>query len=220
MICPNCEKEIAGNIAQCPHCGCHFPVKENPKQESKKETQDLKESKPQQIVPEFSTASKSEPALTKEQIQPTPASSNVKEVSELKLESLKQEIQDLKESKPQQIVPELSTVSKSEPTLTKEQLLPTPASSNVKEVPEQKSESKLENPIQQNDNEVIADSKVCPKCNKTINSNATFCKWCGSRIAKKVIESKEIPLSAKFCKHCGKSITISAVFCKHCGLRC
>jgi predicted amidophosphoribosyltransferase len=27
MICPNCEKEIASNIAQCPHCGCHFAVK-------------------------------------------------------------------------------------------------------------------------------------------------------------------------------------------------
>jgi uncharacterized membrane protein YvbJ len=27
MICPNCEKEIANNIAQCPHCGCHFAVK-------------------------------------------------------------------------------------------------------------------------------------------------------------------------------------------------
>jgi len=32
MICPNCEKEIKNNIAQCPHCGCRFPVKEQPKQ--------------------------------------------------------------------------------------------------------------------------------------------------------------------------------------------
>ena len=32
MICPNCEKEIVSNIAQCPHCGCRFPVKEQPKQ--------------------------------------------------------------------------------------------------------------------------------------------------------------------------------------------
>src|SRR5574344_1298307 len=31
MICPNCEQEIANNIAQCPHCGCRFPVKELPK---------------------------------------------------------------------------------------------------------------------------------------------------------------------------------------------
>jgi len=31
MICPNCEKEIASNIAQCPYCGCRFPVKELPK---------------------------------------------------------------------------------------------------------------------------------------------------------------------------------------------
>lgn len=27
MTCPNCEREIESNIAQCPHCGCHFPVK-------------------------------------------------------------------------------------------------------------------------------------------------------------------------------------------------
>lgn len=27
MICPNCEKEIELNIAQCPHCGCHFSVR-------------------------------------------------------------------------------------------------------------------------------------------------------------------------------------------------
>ena len=27
MICPNCEKEIETDTAQCPHCGCHFPVK-------------------------------------------------------------------------------------------------------------------------------------------------------------------------------------------------
>ena len=32
MVCPNCEKEIAKNIAQCPHCGCRFPVREQPKQ--------------------------------------------------------------------------------------------------------------------------------------------------------------------------------------------
>ena len=31
MICPNCEKEIANNIAQCQYCGCRFPVKEPPK---------------------------------------------------------------------------------------------------------------------------------------------------------------------------------------------
>ena len=31
MICPNCEKEIAKNIAQCPHCGCRFSVKEQAK---------------------------------------------------------------------------------------------------------------------------------------------------------------------------------------------
>jgi predicted amidophosphoribosyltransferase len=31
MICPNCEKEIANNIAQCPHCGCQFAVKVTPK---------------------------------------------------------------------------------------------------------------------------------------------------------------------------------------------
>lgn len=31
MICPNCEKEIEANIAQCPHCGCHFSVEVVPK---------------------------------------------------------------------------------------------------------------------------------------------------------------------------------------------
>ncbi|MDR2126515.1 MAG: zinc ribbon domain-containing protein [Prevotellaceae bacterium] len=31
MICPNCEKEIANSIAQCPYCGCQFAVKEIPK---------------------------------------------------------------------------------------------------------------------------------------------------------------------------------------------
>lgn len=30
MICPNCEKEIEPNIAQCPHCGCHFLVRSRP----------------------------------------------------------------------------------------------------------------------------------------------------------------------------------------------
>jgi predicted amidophosphoribosyltransferase len=35
MICPNCEKEIAYNTPQCPHCGCHFVVQAPPKPQPK-----------------------------------------------------------------------------------------------------------------------------------------------------------------------------------------
>lgn len=31
MICPNCEKEIENNLAQCQYCGCHFSVRIVPK---------------------------------------------------------------------------------------------------------------------------------------------------------------------------------------------
>lgn len=38
MICPNCEEIIKDSIAQCPHCGCHFPVRENKEEFKPKET--------------------------------------------------------------------------------------------------------------------------------------------------------------------------------------
>lgn len=41
MICPNCEKTIKDCIAQCPHCGCHFPVKENNEKISNKQEETL-----------------------------------------------------------------------------------------------------------------------------------------------------------------------------------
>lgn len=168
MICPNCEKEIENNIAQCPHCGCHFPVKEQPKQESKKESQLTKEASLPQTKSEVDSALKSEPVVIKEEAKPLPIPSVEKEKIDVKLDM----------------------------------------------------ESKSQESVKQNESEVAESVNTCPKCNKTINSNATFCKWCGFRIIPETSKNEEVLPKTKLCKQCGKSITATANFCKYCGLRC
>ena len=62
MICPNCEEIIKDSIAQCPHCGCHFPVKENKEEVSNKQKETF-------VVP---PAIESNPKKEKKQGEATP----------------------------------------------------------------------------------------------------------------------------------------------------
>lgn len=168
MICPNCEKEIAGNVAQCPHCGCHFPVKEQPKQELIKETSVIKESPSPQTKTEISSAPKSEPTVIKEQVKPLPTPSVVKEETDFKMnlesispESVKQqESGDIAESG--NTCPNCKKTNKNTAAFCK-----WCGSRIAKETIEIK--------------EIKSNAKFCKHCGKSITATSSFCKYCGLR---------------------------------------
>ena len=57
------------------------------------------------------------------------------------------------------------------------------------------------------------ETKQCPYCGETINSNAKKCKHCGEWLEEKV---QEEPTTIK-CPYCGEEILSTAIKCKHCG---
>lgn len=77
MICPNCEKTIKDGIAQCPHCGCHFPVKENKEVSNKQketfvvppavESNPIKEKKQEEATPIVPPVVESMPIIEEKQ---------------------------------------------------------------------------------------------------------------------------------------------------------
>ncbi len=49
---------------------------------------------------------------------------------------------------------------------------------------------------------------ACPNCHKELEKNASFCKYCGTKI-----------ITEKYCGKCGAVVSADATFCSHCGER-
>ena len=53
----------------------------------------------------------------------------------------------------------------------------------------------------------------CPNCNKEINENYSFCKFCGFNL--NVVDN--LSTNRMYCHNCGKLIDATSEFCIFCG---
>ncbi|MGM9838435.1 MAG: zinc-ribbon domain-containing protein [Paludibacteraceae bacterium] len=198
MICPNCEKEIADNIAQCEYCGCHFPVREIPRTEPKKsqssffrqENTSPTSKQREAVVPPVTEQERPKQAASETDKGTTSHASKIcphcgKPIASTAMfcrfcgnkVSPAEEVPDK---------PSAESVS-AQPDAT-----PTPA-------PETTQSSK---PEQQEGADVHTDNEQTQLTSP--DSHTTE------------VTEKAAP-AARFCKHCGKPIAPTAMFCKFCG---
>jgi predicted amidophosphoribosyltransferase len=163
MICPNCEKEIAHNTPQCPHCGCHFFVQALPKPQPK----------PQPIVdgracPACGQTIIATAAFCKwcgSSVAPQAAAESTVEM-------------------PKPPIKQESAVA--EEPLAPQQEETKPVQKQEEEKPAQKPQEEV---VPQSETPAVAAQaavvettvKFCKHCGKPRNANAAFCKWCGAQ---------------------------------------
>jgi len=56
----------------------------------------------------------------------------------------------------------------------------------------------------------------CKNCGNQINDGATFCKYCGTSLARPAATVSEAT-NTPVCPSCGKQVNVGATFCKYCG---
>ena len=64
----------------------------------------------------------------------------------------------------------------------------------------------------------LNNKKICPKCGKEVEINATFCPHCGSEQEKVEVDAF-VPKGKRKCEGCGKIIEEEAAFCPNCGAK-
>ena len=64
----------------------------------------------------------------------------------------------------------------------------------------------------------LNNKKMCPKCNKEVELNATFCPHCGAEQEKVEVEVF-VPNGKRKCSGCGQVIDDKQAFCPNCGTK-
>ena len=230
MICPNCEKEIEPT-AQCPHCGCHFPVSYMPKPAPIPvpaiEKQQKMNTAEKAALPEI-------PKVAAEQEcpecgKPVPPKAQFCKWCGSPLSKEKENPQIVSDDQPAQtenVENDLQPEERHETKAAQPEMAKYLDEKTIKpEMPEFPDEKAALPEIPK-----VAEEQECPECGKPVQLTARFCKWCGSPLSKEkdapqpaldqATNNEENTPSTKICESCGGTIKATASFCKWCGSPC
>lgn len=148
MICPNCEKDILDNLDQCPHCGCQFAIGECLKHEMEQRERER---------------------LQREQVEQ-------KYQEQEKCERQEKEQREHKEREQTEWVRCAASSKVACPHCGNENMVGVQFCKYCGK--NMKSESVINNPVQE---QPAQSFKICKTCGKQLKNQAAFCKFCGTK---------------------------------------